>query len=274
VECVPLLEEEQAAQSVTADPADHLRASLAIKQAGREVVGWYHSHPHFENFPSNTDLQQHDIHKHGDETENPFVGLIISSWSSASCESEYRWFNCIRESKGVFTPMQFQTQSLLSVALHCPSLAAAMQKLIVRYSAEKYSAFRIDMGGEWRFSLNRWQKIARSLTAHMQVIALDAEAETEAETEAGAGQQAAQQATNALIQRLRNVFLEQGHAWWLTNPPPFSTQRTTESAVIGIAEAEAEAVTENVRKTQAVDDEEKEKEKEKEKEGQRKEEGQ
>ena len=56
--CVPLREEEQGEQSVAADASHHLAVIEALKEEGMQCLGWYHSHPQFENVPSNTDCHQ------------------------------------------------------------------------------------------------------------------------------------------------------------------------------------------------------------------------
>ena len=56
--CVPLMEEEQGEQSVAADASHHLLAIEEMKAEGLQCLGWYHSHPQFENVPSNTDCHQ------------------------------------------------------------------------------------------------------------------------------------------------------------------------------------------------------------------------
>jgi len=38
------------------DPADHIRARRDARDAGLDVVGFYHSHPHSAPTPSETDL--------------------------------------------------------------------------------------------------------------------------------------------------------------------------------------------------------------------------
>lgn len=40
------------------DPEEQLKVFLLIEEGGLEVVGFYHSHPHWSATPSNTDLAQ------------------------------------------------------------------------------------------------------------------------------------------------------------------------------------------------------------------------
>lgn len=40
------------------DPVDHIRARRDARDAGQDVVGFYHSHPHSAAVPSETDLAE------------------------------------------------------------------------------------------------------------------------------------------------------------------------------------------------------------------------
>ena len=46
------------------DPVDHIRARRDARQAGLDVVGFYHSHPHSEPVPSETDLAEASYPNH------------------------------------------------------------------------------------------------------------------------------------------------------------------------------------------------------------------
>ena len=46
------------------DPVDHIRARREARDAGLDVVGFYHSHPHSDPAPSHTDLAEASYPNH------------------------------------------------------------------------------------------------------------------------------------------------------------------------------------------------------------------
>jgi proteasome lid subunit RPN8/RPN11 len=63
------------------DPADHIRARRAAREAGQTVLGFYHSHPASEPVPSSTDL---------DEASYPEAIYLIAGTGPAGVLSEIR----------------------------------------------------------------------------------------------------------------------------------------------------------------------------------------
>lgn len=64
------------------DPVSELEARQLFAQQGRQVVGWFHSHPEFEPLPSVRDIANQRAYqtlcrRKADNVE-PFVGLIVS----------------------------------------------------------------------------------------------------------------------------------------------------------------------------------------------------
>lgn len=43
--------------NVEMDPESEVAVSINISERGLSVVGWYHSHPHFQNNPSLVDVE-------------------------------------------------------------------------------------------------------------------------------------------------------------------------------------------------------------------------
>ncbi|KAI9479127.1 hypothetical protein LPJ78_004633 [Coemansia sp. RSA 989] len=64
------------------DPASEVEARRVFSAAGRQVVGWFHSHPAFEATPSVRDIHnQHayqSLCRRAADGVEPFVGLIVS----------------------------------------------------------------------------------------------------------------------------------------------------------------------------------------------------
>eukprot|EP01083_Nonionella_stella_P128857 390593_1 len=113
--CYPVKEEQHDEHTVAADSVDGLRVSELIREDGYELVGWYHSHPCFENVPSNLDCFQHSIQKYENENNNPYVGLIIQSlWERYDNYSNFKWFNTVPLNKGIndyeYLALQFITK--------------------------------------------------------------------------------------------------------------------------------------------------------------------
>ncbi|ETO15507.1 hypothetical protein RFI_21857 [Reticulomyxa filosa] len=206
VRCYPLLEEQHAAREVNADPCDQIKITQEIVDNGLQVVGWYHSHPTFQNYPSNRDLDQHmsvkvthrrDSHsianKHHSQandtfTPQPYIGLIIGSWSSATSSAEYRWFDVLKDDDGSFLPVQFNTPSPapLSSLTSNSWLFQQIRALVERYSNEGYDEVRTNLASPWVpnssgepitndikngsqecTSISREEKILQSLTSNI-----------------------------------------------------------------------------------------------------------
>lgn len=200
--CYPLREEDQETQSVTADVEDYFRITQIVEQSDMQLVGWYHSHPHFENYPSNTDLMQHHMHKHENEESHPHIGLIISSWSSASVQSEYRWFNSVWEAKDVFTPMEFQTEMEVMADLNDDGLINDVKQLIGNYGGDEYQMQRCDLG-------EKWISVVDGMSNYCKIIgSLEAEISDVSKME-----------RDVFIEQVKKAFLENINVWWVTNKP-------------------------------------------------------
>jgi len=212
--CVPLREEEQGEQSVAADASHHLEVIEAMKEEGIQPLGWYHSHPCFENVPSNTDCHQHFIHKFPDETVNPYVGLIVSSWSTedlVSGVSHFRFFNSVMESATSYMPFECHSETKVGRALDDEELLVQIADLIERYSASKYDIYRSDLGEDWSGTkLSRLEKVLQSVRGHLQ-NGKAAEDETEDDDLAEEEEQ--------FVHRIRNLFVQRASTWFVTNRP-------------------------------------------------------
>ena len=57
------------------DPKSHIEARRAARNQGMEVVGFYHSHPHSQAYPSATDLAE----AHYPEAVHLIVGFVDSN---------------------------------------------------------------------------------------------------------------------------------------------------------------------------------------------------
>jgi len=217
--CVPLREEEQGEHSVAADASHHLAVIEALKEEGMQCLGWYHSHPQFENVPSNTDCHQHFVHKYPDETENPYIGLIVASWSSpdvASGVSHFRFFNSTMESSTSYTPFECRTETKVGRSFDDKALMTEIDDVIERYSATKYDILRSDLGENWSGTqMTKMDKILKSIKGHIMMKEDGDDEEMKDENI----EDDDDDKMNESIQRIRNMFVRRAAAWFMTNRP-------------------------------------------------------
>eukprot|EP00485_Elphidium_margaritaceum_P010033 CAMPEP_0202689982 /NCGR_PEP_ID=MMETSP1385-20130828/5137_1 /ASSEMBLY_ACC=CAM_ASM_000861 /TAXON_ID=933848 /ORGANISM="Elphidium margaritaceum" /LENGTH=598 /DNA_ID=CAMNT_0049345203 /DNA_START=33 /DNA_END=1829 /DNA_ORIENTATION=+ len=214
--CYPIMEEAQTDQSVTADATDLFNVTeRARNEDGLEVIGWYHSHPNFETYPSNTDCHQHYMQKYENELKQPYIGLIVGSWSTSDVfggKSEYRFFNSIKEYQYTYTPLQFTPETQVQIPLHIDAAAddgdddgalfQQIKQLVARYSALRYALYRCDFGEQWQDSkLTHGEKLLHSMRSHLQ--------HTEQQTSL----------VESFIDKVKQCFMENVNEWWLTNAP-------------------------------------------------------
>lgn len=223
VRCYPLKEEQQGSQSVAADPSDHFLATERMRsEDGLELVGWYHSHPCFENVPSNTDCHQHYIHKYEDEHKRPYIGLIVSSWSTPDTEhgtSHFRFFNSLKESgnnsgtDAVYTPYECRAHAMVDREVSDEGLCGEVQSLIERYSATQYDLYRTDCGEEWEEGkMSRFDKLIGSVRGHVMANSEQGDKDAEEEEEDKTG-------TEAFVDMVKTLFVKNEDTWWVTNKP-------------------------------------------------------
>ncbi|KAI9325908.1 SWIRM domain-containing protein [Zopfochytrium polystomum] len=69
------------------EPESAVQAHIYFSNAGRAVVGWYHSHPTFDPNPSVRDVETQAEHqrlfKRDEDAVEPFVGAILTPWETA-----------------------------------------------------------------------------------------------------------------------------------------------------------------------------------------------
>jgi protein MYSM1 len=193
----PLKEEMSSEQEVTACALSTVEATTRVFEAGLMVLGWYHSHPTFDNYPSNRDLQQHSSHKEeADKMGMPYIGLIIGSWSSSTNVSEYRWFNAEKDECD-FVGYEFYASTEAIIPPNDSHLIGEISALIDRYSSDDVLVERanflqgwVPMGFDEEKSssdgssskmtvtaIPRCDKILHSLHGHMHIPMEIAEAE-------------------------------------------------------------------------------------------------
>ncbi|RYG97731.1 hypothetical protein EON65_52410, partial [archaeon] len=77
---------------VDMDPIAQLSAMSAATGLGLQLVGWYHSHPTFDPYPSLIDVKNHKLFQDTfQKAAQPFVGLIVNNQSNL--ESRLQWFS-------------------------------------------------------------------------------------------------------------------------------------------------------------------------------------
>ena len=69
--------------NVEMDPEDAYGVKETMQKQGLAIVGWYHSHPTFENTPSIVDIENQQSQQKS--SENRFLGAIISPYWSPPC---------------------------------------------------------------------------------------------------------------------------------------------------------------------------------------------
>ena len=148
----PLNEESQFEKSVNADAVDQLNICKYIENNDKLLcIGWYHSHPCFKNYPSNTDLYQHFQQKSENEIDRPYIGLILSSWSSINTpKCDYKWFNSYKENNGEYIGYQFNVHKKVYYNINDINLLTQITNLIDRYNKIKYNKVRTNLNSfDW-----------------------------------------------------------------------------------------------------------------------------
>lgn len=173
---VQSIELEDKYLNVEMDAVDASCQAEAIAAAGLQCVGWYHSHPYFENQPSTTDVQQHHnmqrmFHKQ-DTSHNRFVAAICVPYGQLErkrLHGNTRWLytrndnatsakHSISSSStatnlygGKVTPYELW-YTYLEYA-NTPATNAAMRNLILRaktlYDSLADYKFRVDFSAAW-----------------------------------------------------------------------------------------------------------------------------
>ncbi|ELU16359.1 hypothetical protein CAPTEDRAFT_227777 [Capitella teleta] len=127
------------------DPVSQATACEAIRSAGYDVVGWYHSHPVFEPNPSVRDLETQQKYQEWFAKEgSPFVGLIVSPWLGTARISDIRCL--LVKTSSDLSPDKEGNQSLLPFSFvwtpshHLWNMSELEQQLT--QLAQKYSQFQ------------------------------------------------------------------------------------------------------------------------------------
>eukprot|EP01034_Spumella_vulgaris_P022548 gene22548-28681_t len=117
---------DDGATDVELDPEADWLLRQSIEEMGMCVVGWYHSHPTFKPVPSVTDINNQFMYQNAmQESQQPFVGLIVSSFDSmlASNEADHQWF-CVAPYKPEGVKSVIQLPMVLAVtylSMQCTS---------------------------------------------------------------------------------------------------------------------------------------------------------
>ncbi|KAK3268052.1 hypothetical protein CYMTET_23425 [Cymbomonas tetramitiformis] len=171
------------------DPEDQVDVRDAIEDEGLQVVGWYHSHPTFQTYPSSVDIVNQNNYQRMYQNEEsgrgadapmdsgqPFIGAIVGPYHEdlpSTNASSFQWFHVhpakgkgAEERRGI-VGMDLVVDVLQAPSLE-PSLPAAIKAVITCFSSH---VSRHDMTEIWRefgsVSLTRLEKLQASLRAHM-----------------------------------------------------------------------------------------------------------
>lgn len=114
------------------DPVSEMAACEKLATLGLTMVGWYHSHPHFEAHPSLRDIETQtsyqELFRNGDH--EPFIGFIISP-SEATIE-------CVHVSQSFDMHASFRMPYRLSYeTTNDGTDRAALQDLLLRYNCHQ-----------------------------------------------------------------------------------------------------------------------------------------
>jgi len=203
--CYPLKEDVQTDETVIACSVDTLKVRDMIKEDGLALVGWYHSHPNFENIPSHLDCYQHQSNKAGQhDAEQPYIGLIIESlWNTPNTSncggSDYRFFNTLPlngPNDTEYIALQFHTLCKVGSNINDNDLMQEIRALIERYGANKYDLHRTNFG---EFGDQIFENIAKHLS-------LDGIEDDENEKQ-------------IFTEKIKQIFMENADVWWVTNKP-------------------------------------------------------
>ena len=230
LKCYPIREEEQDEHTVSADSTNHFEITNKIRNIDNlELIGWYHSHPNFENYPSNTDCFQHYQQKYDDESINPYIGLIISPWNDQfQSKSNYRFFNSYKEFNHIYSAKQFNikdTKIKLNInnKNNMNQLLKQIKNLITTYLQSKYDIYRTDFGEIWnhnaQIKINRGQKVLQSVQSHLEIDNHDDDHINNDKIK------------NEFIKKIQEMFLENCDIWWVTNRPN-PIQSTNENDIV------------------------------------------
>eukprot|EP00488_Nonionellina_sp_1-RS-2012_P002454 TRINITY_DN471_c0_g1_i1.p1 TRINITY_DN471_c0_g1~~TRINITY_DN471_c0_g1_i1.p1 ORF type:complete len:214 (+),score=80.12 TRINITY_DN471_c0_g1_i1:33-674(+) len=200
------MKKNRAKKTVSASNVDLLNVSERIREDGLELVGWYHSHPCFDNVPSNMDCHQHSIHKYPNEEKHPYIGLIVQSlWNTHSNHSHWRWFNTkplngenINDHQ--YIALEFEAKRKKLYGVEDKQLFEQIVQLIERYNGMKYDIYRTDFGEN-----NIEEKVLQNIRFHLEKDDLD------------------EHIIDAFMHKIRNLFIKQRDIWWVTNKPVINT---------------------------------------------------
>jgi proteasome lid subunit RPN8/RPN11 len=157
---------------VDVDPLSEMEAGEYFESNGVRMTGWYHSHPNFEPNPSLRDLETQTMYqalfKNGEPDNNlePFVGVIINPYMSATLSSSH--VECF-----YVVPTIDPTQERLPYRLPIeriafdsekfPQILEKMREII--FKAES-SNDRLDMRKNAQPGVKRIEKLFTSLQTH------------------------------------------------------------------------------------------------------------
>eukprot|EP00854_Cymbomonas_tetramitiformis_P002046 gene2045-2736_t len=163
------------------DPEDQVDVRDAIEDEGLQVVGWYHSHPTFQTYPSSVDIVNQNNYQRMYQNEEsgrgadapmdsgqPFIGAIVGPYHEdlpSTNASSFQWFHVhpakgkgAEERRGI-VGMDLVVDVLQAPSLE-PSLPAAIKAVITCFSSH---VSRHDMTEIWRefgsVSLTRLEKL-------------------------------------------------------------------------------------------------------------------
>ena len=148
-------------------PALRCTARQALEAEALRVVGWYHSHPVFDNQPSLRDIANQLAYQNMFEAAGgaPFLGAIVGPFhpSLPGCASDLRWFHAApdAEKAGGAVPLQFMPELAAGCALHASVLPQAAML------GQSFSPGEGTLCAHWRDGLTVREKLAASLAARL-----------------------------------------------------------------------------------------------------------
>lgn len=148
-------------------PASEVQMRDYCENHNLTIVGWYHSHPTFRPDPSLIDLFNQRNYQslfRSSNSEEPFVGAIVSPYDSKQEYSNFNWFYVGNKHDDLNRPKQLAYESLSFDRLDDLEIEKVFKLLIE--SGQRND--RVDFGKSWKkdCSQTKLDKLKNSMIKH------------------------------------------------------------------------------------------------------------
>jgi protein MYSM1 len=155
-------------------PTSEVQIRDYCEQHNLTIVGWYHSHPTFRPDPSLIDLFNQRNYQslfRSTNSEEPFVGAIVSPYDSRQQSSSFNWFNVGNEQGNMNRPKHLRYELKVFDSLG----DLEIEKIIKLVNESGKRGDRVDFGKPWRKDGNqsRLEKIVKAMMEHFDPESLE-----------------------------------------------------------------------------------------------------